>query len=511
MPPEGSGHHASTVVPATVAGTTGPRLEMVDVSKSYGGVQALDGVSLTLHEGEVLAVVGENGAGKSTLVGVAAGRVVPDAGSVSVEGVLLGGHGPAESIRAGVRLVPQELLICPDMSALDNILLGERPTRLGVLLDRGAARREVNRRLDRLGVAGIDLDTPVGELSVVQRTFVQIARGLSPGARVMLIDEPTAPMDDAEVVQFLAVLRALTKDGLGIVYISHRLKEIFQLAHRINVLRDGHLVAQLAGEEMTYQRVISAMVGGRSLKTRGTGTATLGAVRLSVRGLAAKGISDVNLDLRRSEILVVYGISGSGREVLGRAIVGAIPRKGVIEIDGRKAKDSVADSVSKGLGYLPPERREQGLDLGASVAANLTTAVLKSLSRWGFLTSRKIRAVANEWIAKLAIRTPSSDAFVFSLSGGSQQKVLLARWLAAGVEVLVLEEPTRGVDVGTKAEIYRLLDELADRGSAILVITSDIEEAALLGRGALVMRHGHVAARLEQPTEEALAAAAQAA
>ena len=296
------------------AGTAVALLDMVDVSKSFGGVQALDSVSLTLREGEVLAVVGENGAGKSTLVGVAAGRVVPDAGTVSVEGVRLGGHGPAESIRAGVRLVPQELLICPDMSVLDNILLGERPTRFGVMLDRGAARREANRRLDRLGVAGIDLDTPVGELSVVQRTFVQIARGLSPGARVMLIDEPTAPMDDAEVVQFLAVLRALTKDGLGIVYISHRLKEIFQLAHRINVLRDGRLVAELAGADMTYQRVISAMVGGRSLKTRGTATTNLGPVRLSVRELAARGISDVSLDLRRGEILVVYGI-----EVIARA------------------------------------------------------------------------------------------------------------------------------------------------------------------------------------------------
>ncbi len=205
----------------------------------------------------------------------------------------------------------------------------------------------------------------------------------------------------------------------------------------------------------------------------------------------------------------MYGISGSGREVLGPAIVGAIPRKGTVEIDGRKARDSVADSVTKGLGYMPPERRTQGLDLDASVAANMTTAVLQSLSRFGFLTSARLRAVADDWIKRLAIRTPSSDASVFSLSGGSQQKVLLARWLAAGVEVLVLEEPTRGVDVGTKAEIYRLLDELASRGAAILVITSDIEEAALLGRSALVMRHGELATRLEHPTEEALAAAAQ--
>ena len=186
-----------------------------------------------------------------------------------------------------------------------------------------------------------------------------------------------------------------------------------------------------------------------------------------------------------------------------------MPRKGTVQIDGRRASASVADSVTKGLGYMPPERRTQGLDLNASVAANMTTAILRSVSRWGFLTSGRLRAVADEWVKRLAIRTSSSDASVFSLSGGSQQKVLLARWLAAGVEILVLEEPTRGVDVGTKAEIYRLLDELASRGSAILVITSDIEEASLLGRSALVMRHGELAARLEHPTEEALAAAAQ--
>lgn len=491
------------------AGTAVPILDIVDVFKAYGGVQALAGVSVRVHEGEVLAVVGENGAGKSTLVGVAAGRVVPDAGQVSVLGEPLLRHGPAEAMKAGIRLVPQELLICPDMSVLDNVLLGQRPTTFGVFLDRRAARQEVSRRLRRLGVGEIKLDTPVGDLTVVQRTFVQIARGLSPGARVMLIDEPTAPMADVEVVQFLAVLRALTREGLAIVYISHRLKEIFQLANRINVLRDGRLVAELSGGEMTYSRVISAMVGGKSLKERGATAGPTAKVRLSVENLDAKGIRNVSLQLHGGEILVVYGISGSGREVLGRAIVGAVPRKGTVEIDGRKASVSVADSVTKGLGYMPPERRTQGLDLNASVTANMTTTVLHSLSRFGFLTSATLRAVADDWIKRLAIRTPSSEASVFSLSGGSQQKVLLARWLAAGVEVLVLEEPTRGVDVGTKAEIYRLLDELASRGSAILVITSDIEEAALLGRTALVMRHGELAIQLDHPTEEALASAAQ--
>jgi ABC-type sugar transport system ATPase subunit len=260
---------------------------------------------------------------------------------------------------------------------------------------------------------------------------------------------------------------------------------------------------------MTYSRVISAMVGGKSLKERGATAAPHGPVRLNVEGLDSKGIRDVSLQLHGGEILVVYGISGSGREVLGRAIVGAVARKGTVEIDGRRAAASVADSVTKGLGYMPPERRTQGLDLNASVAANMTTAILGSLSRFGFLTTGRLRVVADEWIKRLAIRTPSSDVSVFSLSGGSQQKVLLARWLAAGVEILVLEEPTRGVDVGTKAEIYGLLDELAARGSAILVITSDIEEAALLGRSALVMRRGELATHLENPTEEALAAAAQ--
>src|SRR6478735_6804205 len=294
---------AATAVPADAgtAALVAPLLDIVNVSKAYGGVQALGRVSVNVHEGEVLAVVGENGAGKSTLVGVAAGRVVPDNGFVSVQGDRLLSHGPAEAMKAGIRLVPQELLVCPDMSVLDNVLLGQRPTQLGIFLDRRAARSEVKRRLDRLGVGGIDLDTPVGDLSVVQRTFVQIARGLSPGAKVMLIDEPTAPMDDAEVLQFLSVLKALTREGMGIVYISHRLKEIFQLANRINVLRDGKLVAELSGDEMTYQRVISAMVGGKSLKERSTTVAEHGPVRLKVAGVDAKGIRNVSLELRGGE------------------------------------------------------------------------------------------------------------------------------------------------------------------------------------------------------------------
>jgi L-arabinose transport system ATP-binding protein len=485
-------------------------LDISHVSKAYGGVQALTDVSIAVQKGEVLAIVGENGAGKSTLVGIAAGRVSPDAGTVTVESESLLGPGPMEAIRAGIRLVPQELLVCPDMSVLDNVLLGQRPTRLGGFLDRPAARREALRRLHRLGVADLDLDIPVGDLTLVLRTFVQIARNLSPGARVVLIDEPTAPMDDSEVSQFFGALRALTREGLGIVYISHRLKEVFQLAQRVAVLRDGRLVAELVGDDMTYSRVISAMVGGRNLRDRHVLPRPVGPVRLRVRDLTSTGLENVGFDLHAGEILVVYGISGSGRETLGQAIVGALPRRGSVEIDGVPARVSVSDTVAKGVGYVPPERRSQGLDLKASVVANLTTAVLHGMSRFGLLSGRRLRSVTDHWIRQLAIRAPSSEAPVVSLSGGSQQKVLLARWLAARAEILVLEEPTRGVDVATKAEIYRLLDDLSARGSAILVITSDIEEAAIVGQRALVMRRGRIAERVEHPTEEALASLAQA-
>lgn len=499
----------ASMMPAASGATA---LELIDIDKRFGGVYALRKVSLRVRPGEVLALAGENGAGKSTLVGVASGRIEQDAGDMFVDGRPFTWGGPHAAAEAGIRLVPQELMLCPDLTVYENVLLGQLPRVGRVFLNQRAARAIARRRLEQLGVHGdIDIDAPVARLPVVQRAFVQIARSLTPGASVLLIDEPTAPMDARAVESFMNAVKALTASGVAIVYISHRLEEIFQLADRICVMRDGMMAAELTATQMTQQNVINAMVGGRELRALDAAPRQAGEPALVARGLAARGLVDVSLTVAVGEVLAVYGISGSGREQLGSALVGATKRTGgSVEVGGTPLKrGSVADAVAHGLGYVPAERRSQGLDLEASVASNLTLAMFRTLARLGFVRKETLERAAAAWIESLRIRTPSAATRTGSLSGGSQQKVLLARWLAAKSRVLVLEEPTRGVDVATKAEIYNLLHDMARGGAAVLVITSDIEEAAVVTDRVLVMRQGRVAAELHRPSQADLARAAQ--
>lgn len=496
----------------TPFGDREPALELRGIVKHFGGVQALRDVSVSLYRNEVLALLGENGAGKSTLVGVASGRLSPDAGTVVVDSQNITGLGPSRAAQAGIRLVPQELMLCKDMSVVDNVLLGQRPRLGGLFLNRDAARRETLRRLEVLGVTELNLDASVGTLSVVDQAFVQIARSFTSGTKVLLIDEPTSPMDDREVDRFLAVLSKLKATETSIIYISHRLDEVFRLADRAAILRDGELVAELSGPGMTRQAVVSAMVGGRTLRdVRPEALHEYGRVALTCEGISGHGVHGVDLKVQKGEIACVYGISGSGREAIGGLISGAIRSDSgrVLIGDTVVRRGSVADAVAHGMGYVPAERRTQGLILESTVALNMTLAVLKRLSHFGFLGPSAPAAVAREWVARLQIRTRSVKTPVGSLSGGSQQKVLLSRWLVADSEVLVLEEPTRGVDVGTKAEIYHLLGQIAGQGKAVLVITSDIEEATLVGKRVLVMRNGRIACDLlSSPTQEELALAA---
>lgn len=488
-----------------------PALELRGIVKHFGGVQAIRDVSVSVQHNEVLALLGENGAGKSTLVGVASGRLTPDSGTVMVDRQNITGLGPSRAAHAGVRLVPQELMLCKDMSVVDNVLLGQRDRVGGIFLKRDDARRETQRRLEVLGVTGLSLDAPVGTLSVVEQAFVQIARSFTAGVKILLIDEPTSPMDDREVDRFLGVLTKLKATGTSIVYISHRLDEVFRLADRAAILRDGELVAELSGSDMTRHAVVSAMVGGRTMRDIITEVpCEYGPVALTCEGLSGRGVHEVDLSVRKGEIACVYGISGSGREEIGGLIAGARKTESgrVLIKDTVVRRGSVADAVAHGLGYVPAERRTQGLILESSVASNMTLAVLKRLRRFGFLPPSAPSVVACDWVSRLQIRTRSVKTPVGSLSGGSQQKVLLSRWLVADSEVLVLEEPTRGVDVGTKAEIYHLLGQLAGQGKAVLVVTSDIEEATLVAKRVLVMRKGQIARELTSPTQEELALAA---
>lgn len=483
-------------------------LRFEDVGKTYGRVQALRGVSLTVRAGAVTAVMGENGAGKSTLMKIAAGLVAPDRGTVRLPSGAAMEHGPGQAIAQGISLVPQELTLCDNLTVAENVLLGEFPVKTGVL-DRAEMRQRAGARLEALARPHLRLDRPVERLTVAERTFVQIARALKPSTSVLILDEPTAPMAEEETRDLFDVVRGLTRNGIAVLYISHRMDEVFALADRLVVLRDGLKVLDADTAAIDRGDAIEAMVGGRDLSA-GERTSTPGRVVLQVDGLRSRKLHDVSMSVHAGEIVGVYGIAGSGREDLGSALVGADPRAlGTVSVEGRTLRPGrIRESIAAGVGYVPPERRSQGLLMEGSVRANMSLATLPKVTKRGFLDRRRERAQTTGLVQRLRIKAADVDAPVGNLSGGNQQKVLLARALAATDRLLVLEEPTRGVDIATKAEIYRFLDELSEQGVAVVVIGSDLEEIALVAHRVVVIGSGTVAADLVRPSQAEIARAA---
>ena len=482
----------------------------VRLSKRYGGVQALLDVSVTALAGEVLGIVGENGAGKSTLVKILSGLVRPDGGRLLIAGEEVVFHGPRDAQHAGVRIAPQELVLCPDLSVTENLLSGELPRqRVGrVVVDWSRAHEEAAGRLRQLGVDHLDVRKPVGGLTVVERAFVQLARAMDAKARVIIADEPTAPMSRPEVEQTLRVLARIKSSGVAVIYVSHRLQEVFELCDRAVVLRNGELVSTFEKAEITSANLVGAMLSGRDLDPGAGGGAsdTGGEPVLEADGIRTRRIRRLSLRVNRGEIVGVYGTLGSGREELGRALMGLARAAGSMKVLGRAIpRPNPRNLVQAGVGYVPAERRSQGLVLEKSIRENLSLGTLQALSRYGVLNRRKESELAAHWVEALQIAAPSIEAPVGVLSGGSQQKVLLARWLATGSKVLILEEPTRGVDIATKAEIYRILHDHAGRGGAVLLISSDLEEVARIPDRVLVMRAGEIIGELTRASEEEIA------
>lgn len=478
-----------------------PLVEAREVSKTFGSVQALRGVSLCIRAGEAVGLVGENGAGKSTLSRVISGLLAPDSGELLIDGHPTRLTKPADAHAVGIRVAPQELMLCRDLSVAENIMLGQLPRTRARRVDRAAMRATARRRLDLLGLA-IDVDARVGELAVVDQAFVQIARTVDTGAKLLVADEPTAPMSATEVDRFLDLLNGVRDQGVAVLYVSHRLDEIFRLTSRVLVMRDGALVAEHRSDATSHDELVRDMVGGRELVDRdrlGNGT---GPRALVVEGLSGGQLVDVTFDARSGELLAVYGTAGSGRDELGPALFGAARVQGRVrvgDVDVRLTGPRAA--IAAGIGYVPAERRSQGLLADKSVEANLALASLPGLTRYGRYQHATSRRMAETWMQRLAIAAPSTATPVERLSGGTQQKVLLARWLAVDPRVLVLDEPTRGVDIATKLEIYRLLTELAATGVCVVVISSDVEEVAAIGERVLVVRNGRIAAELQRPTE----------
>lgn len=480
--------------------TATPVLVASGVSKRFGGALALDGVDLTVNAGEIHAVVGENGAGKSTLMRILAGVIAPDAGSIRIGGAPFEG-GARAAIDAGIALVHQELSLVPEMTVAENIMLGAPPTAAG-FIRKHRMKATAQAALDEIGVR-VDLDEPISRLSVSLRQFVEIARAVARSPKVLILDEPTATLTPAETEYLLAMLQRLAAGGMAVIYISHRIPEVFAICTAVTVLRDGRRVERTSIADTSSSAVIDAMVG-RELKLdlAVRRTAMPGDVVISARGIRAHNVNGVDLDVRAGEIVGLGGLVGAGRTELVRAIIGADPRSaGTVSmtVGGRRRWiGGYRSAIRAGVGYVPEERRVDGLALTMSVSDNVALPARESMATGSVLRFRRIRDYVMGMAEAVGLRPPAIDREAGEYSGGNQQKVVIAKWLGRRPDFIVLDEPTRGVDVGAKAEIHRLVRELADGGAAVLVVSSDLPELLELSDVIHVVRDGRITGTLSQ-------------
>jgi ABC-type sugar transport system ATPase subunit len=498
-----------------------PLLRMVGITKSFPGVQALSDVTLAVRPGECLGLVGENGAGKSTLMKVLAGVYQPDGGQLLLDGQPAHIHGPRHAQHLGIAIIYQEFNLCPNLSVEANVFIGREPSGAGFIHAKDL-RRQTRSLLDQLGVR-LDPTAIVRDLSVAEQQMVEIAKALSLNARLVIMDEPTSALADTEVDALMRIIAGLKERGLAVIYISHRLDEIFEICDRITVLRDGQNAGDLETAEASPELVVRMMVGRelQDLFRKGEGVAETTKPILEVRGLSrepaesdpsAIALHNIDLELRPGEIVGLAGLVGSGRTELARAIFGADPSdRGQILIDG-EAVDvrSPREAIRHGIGLVPEDRKAQALILDLTVRENISLANLGRLTRLGLVRLGLERKLGREFIDALRIRTPSLEQRVVNLSGGNQQKVVIAKWLALRPRVLIMDEPTRGIDIGAKAEVHGLMHELAKQGVAILMISSELPEILGMSDRILVMRQGHIAGELarEEANQERVMALA---
>ncbi|GLY71734.1 sugar ABC transporter ATP-binding protein [Actinoallomurus iriomotensis] len=489
-----------------------PILALENVGKSFGAVQALRGVSLDLRGGEIHALAGENGAGKSTLVKILAGVHRPDEGTVLLDGRPREFRGPGDAQQAGVAVIYQEPTLFPDLSVAENIFMGRQPRASFGRIDRRALRAETARLFERLGVA-LDPDRPARGLSIADQQIVEIAKAISRDARVLIMDEPTAALSGNEVARLFTVSRALQDQGCALLFISHRLEEIFEICQRVTTLRDGRLIATEDLDGLTPDDLVQRMVGRELDTLYPKQDTTLGDPVLEVSRLTREGVfTDVSFEVRAGEIVALAGLVGAGRSEVARAVFG-IDRydAGAVTVGGRRLPGgSPTAAMSAGIALVPEDRRQQGLVMDGSIERNIGLTQLSSLRR-GPVISRKVeRDRAADWAIRLQLKYARLSDTVGVLSGGNQQKVVLAKWLSTEPVALIVDEPTRGIDVGTKAEVHRLLSQLAADGLAVLMISSDLPEVLGMADRVLVMHEGRLAAEIprDEATEETVMAAA---
>jgi ribose transport system ATP-binding protein len=482
-----------------------PVLQMHQIRKTFPGVVALDGVDFELRRGEVHILLGENGAGKSTLMKILSGAYQKTAGTVAFGGEEVEIRNPAHAQALGVSTIYQEFNLVPHLSIGENIFLGREPTRLG-LIDRRAVNRRAAEVLGRLGLK-LDPRRPVRGLRVAEQQMVEVAKALSLDARVLIMDEPTAALTEHEIKELFAAIRGLKAKGVSVVYISHRMEELFEIGDRVTVLRDGRSVGTFDVKATNKFELIRLMVN-RDLtelfpkERAGRGEEVLKVESLTTRG----GLKDVSFSLHRGEVLGIAGLLGAGRTELARAIFGLDKvEAGAVHIKGEARRiNSPRAAINAGLGFLTEDRKAQGLVLPLSVKENVCLPSVERFASWGWMDSKRERRAAERYVEELRIRTPGLGQRVVYLSGGNQQKVVLSKWLCSEAEVFIFDEPTRGVDVGAKAEIYQLMNRLTARGVAIIMISSELPEILGMSDRVLVMRGGRVACEFgaEEATQE---------
>jgi len=494
-----------------VAGETA-LLEVRDVTKSFGAVAAVQGVSFPLYAGEAHALVGENGAGKSTIVKMLAGVYEPDTGSLRVNGADVVFHHPADAKAAGIAVIYQEPTLFPDLSVAENIAMGNQPLTRLRQIDRKAMNANAAALFARLGVQ-IDPARPARGLSIADQQLVEIAKALSSEARVLIMDEPTAALSGVEVDRLFAVVRALRDEGAAIMFISHRFEEITALCERVTIMRDGRHVATELVADLSVDDMIRRMVGRDLSALFPKQDAEVGEVVLQVEGLGRAGVfRDISFQVRAGEIVALAGLVGSGRSEVMQAVFGVDPYDtGSVLVRGKPlAKRSPRAAMAAGMALVPEDRRQQGLIMELSIERNVTLPRSRALARLGLLFGSAERTAAATWTQQLQTKFSRLSDPVGTLSGGNQQKVVLAKWLATDPKLLIVDEPTRGIDVGTKAEVHRLMSSLAARGLAVVMVSSELPEVLGMADRVVVLREGRVAAQLTraEATEETVMYAA---
>ncbi|MHC1783243.1 MAG: sugar ABC transporter ATP-binding protein [Anaerolineaceae bacterium] len=479
--------------------STNPIISIKNVSLSYPGVKALDEVTFDIERGQVHALVGANGAGKSTMMKVLAGAAAPEDGEVYLNGKLYSPRNPSEAIGMGVSTIYQELNLLPKRSVVENIFVGKEINRFG-FLDQASAKKIAAQVLAKMDASAISLDTIVGDLKVSEKQIVEISKALITDCKILIMDEPTAALNDTETAALFRIIKNLKEQGVTIIYVSHRLKEVFQMADKVTVLRDGKHVITATISEVNPESLISYMIGRKVTEAFPRKNESIGSDVLRFQHLSSRStFQDVSFSLHRGEVIGITGLAGSGKVEFGKALIGDCPiDSGQIFLNGSLYKPDPANARNARFGYLPEDRKKEGVLEELPVLRNISLPSLSDLSRFfGFIIFSRERRMAQSEVDELAIKTTSLSQLVRNLSGGNQQKVSLAKWLAAGSEILLLIEPTQGIDVAVKYEIYKLINKFSLEGKAIILISSEISEIIGLSHRVVVMFNGKLQAILD--------------